>query len=74
MSTSTNNLPPQIQKLLREKGWTWPPDEKLKKQIHDAMERISGSLHVREEDLPELLEGIRGFEHVCRNKKLWCSA
>ncbi|MBI1925112.1 hypothetical protein HYR99_12795 [Candidatus Poribacteria bacterium] len=70
MSTSSNNLPPQIQKLLKEKGWTWPPDEKLKKQIHEAMERSSGSLHVREEDLPELLEGIRGFEHVCRNKKL----
>ena len=70
MSTSNKNLPPQILKLLKEKGWKWPPDEKLKKQIYEAMKRSSGSLHVREEDLPELLEGIRGFEHVCRKKKL----
>ena len=39
MSTSSNNLPLQIQKLLAGKGWKWPPDEKLKKQIREAMRR-----------------------------------
>jgi hypothetical protein len=67
---TNNNLPTQIQKLLKNKGWTWPPDEKLKQQIHEAMRRLSGSVKVPEELWDEVFEGIRGFEHVCRGKKL----
>jgi hypothetical protein len=37
-----NQLPPQIQKLLKKKGWTWPPDEKLKAEMHEAWEKLSG--------------------------------
>jgi len=67
---TNNNLPPQIQELLKKKGWIWPPDEKLKRQIHEAMRRLSGSVTVPEELWDEVFEGIRGFEHVCRAKKL----
>lgn len=61
MATS-NNLPPQIQELLKKKGWAWPPDERLKQQIHEAMRRLSGSVKVPEELWDEVFEGIRGFE------------
>jgi hypothetical protein len=56
--------------LLKKKGWTWPPDEKLKQQIHEAMRRLSGSVKVPEELWDEVFEGIRGFEHVRCAKKL----
>jgi len=56
--------------LLKKKGWTWPPDEKLKQQIHGAMRRLSGSVKVPAELWDEVFEGIRGFENVRCAKKL----
>ena len=49
---SEDRIPPKIRELLKKKGWTWPPDEKLKKQIEEAMERFSGSIHFD----PEVIE------------------
>jgi hypothetical protein len=42
----SEKLPPKIRELLRKRGWSWPPDEKLKKQIEEAMERFVGSIHL----------------------------
>ena len=39
---SRNQLPLQIQKLLKKKGWTWPPDENLKAEMHEAWKKLSG--------------------------------
>lgn len=52
---SQNNFPPQIYELLKKKGWTWPPDKKLKKQIHETIENASGSLHTPPDLLKEIL-------------------
>lgn len=68
--SAKNNIPPQIQELLKKRGWSWPPDEQLKMQIHEALEQFCGSIHVPEENLNAVFEGIRGFEYVRRAKKL----
>jgi hypothetical protein len=47
-------LPPKIQELLKKKGWTWPPDEKLRKQTLEAVESFSGSMHTPREILEEI--------------------
>ena len=39
---SQNQLPPKIRKLLAKKGWMWPPDEKLKAEMHEAWKKLSG--------------------------------
>jgi len=57
---SKNNLPPQIQELLKKKGWTWPPDEKLKAQIRGAMDRFFGSSHTPLEILKEIHKDFPG--------------
>jgi len=54
---SRNQLPPQIQKLLKKKGWTWPPDEKLKAEMHEAWERLSGSTATP----PHILKEVHKF-------------
>jgi hypothetical protein len=60
-----NQLPFKIQELLKKKGWTWPPDEKLKERWEVAAKRLAGSLKVNNDDeLLELLDGIRGMERV----------
>lgn len=49
------DFPPKIQELLKKKGWNWPPDEKLKAQIHEAGRRLSGSIYIE----PDVLEEVR---------------
>ena len=65
-----NQLPPKIHELLKKKGWSWPLDEKTKAQIHEAMERLSGSIHIPEEDLEELFRDNPRFSYVLKAKKL----
>ncbi|MEZ8220308.1 hypothetical protein GG496_000475 [Candidatus Fervidibacteria bacterium JGI MDM2 JNZ-1-D12] len=63
------DLPPKIQELLKRKGWTYPPDEKLKQQWKEAWERLQG----RGKTDPELLEEIyreMGWTWFERAKKL----
>ena len=59
---SQNNFPPQIQELLKKKGWTWPPDEKLRKQIRETIEKAAGSLHTPPEILKKVLRESGRFE------------
>ncbi|MBM3237408.1 hypothetical protein FJZ31_14050 [Candidatus Poribacteria bacterium] len=49
-----NQLPPNIQELLQKKGWTWPPDEQLRAEIHEAWERLIGSRSTDPEVLKEV--------------------
>jgi len=65
-----NQLPPKIHELLKKKGWPWPLDEKTKAQIHEAMERLSGSIHIPEEDLEELFGDNPRFSYILKAKKL----
>jgi hypothetical protein len=55
-------LPPVIAELVRQKGWSWPLSEENKRQIHQAFDRLRGSLSVPEELWDEVFEGVRGFE------------
>jgi len=55
------NLPPNIQKLLEKKGWTWPPDEKLRKQIREAMDNMCGSLHTPPDILKQVMKEYGRF-------------
>jgi hypothetical protein len=48
----SETIPPKIRELLRKRGWSWPPDEKLKKQIQESLERSAGSIHFD----PEVIE------------------
>jgi hypothetical protein len=50
-----NNFPPQIQELLKKKGWTWPPDEQLRKEMEETAEKAAGSLHTPSEILKKVL-------------------
>lgn len=59
-------LPPVIAELLKQKGWSWPLSEENKLQIHEALERLEGSLTVPEELQAEVYEGLRGFENYAR--------
>ncbi len=70
MSEKEYQLPPKIQELLKKKGWAWPLGEKTKAQIHEAMERLSGSIHIPEEDLEELFGDNPRFSYVLKAKKL----
>jgi hypothetical protein len=54
MPKRLEDLPPKIQELLKQKGWTYPPDEKLKQQWKESWERLKG----RGRTDPELLEEI----------------
>jgi hypothetical protein len=55
-----NQLPPNIRELLQKKGWTWPPDEKLKAEIHEAWERLIGSRSTDPEVLKEVHKDFPG--------------
>jgi len=68
-----DKLPEKIQELLKKKGWIWPPDEKLKAQWDAAAKRLAGSLKVdNDNELLELLDGIRGMERVREQIELRC--
>jgi hypothetical protein len=62
-------LPPVVAELVRQKGWSWPLSEVDKRQIHEALERLEGSLTVPEELQAEVYEGLRGFENYARRTK-----
>jgi hypothetical protein len=49
-----NELPPNIKELLKKKGWTWPPDAKLKAEMHEAWEKLSGRWNTDSEVLKEV--------------------
>jgi len=71
--SKNNQLPEKIQELLKKKGWTWPPDENLKAQWDAAAKRLAGSLKIDNDDeLLELLDGIRGMERVRKQVELRC--
>jgi len=53
---------PSNQKLLKKKGWTWPPDEKLRKQNRETIENSAGSLHTSSEVLKKVLRESGRFE------------
>ena len=53
-------IPPKIQALLEKKGWTWPPDEKMKKQMREALENFSGSMHTPYDILEEIHQDFPG--------------
>ena len=68
-----DKLPEKNQELLKKKGWIWPPDEKLKAQWDAAAKRLAGSLKVdNDNELLELLDGIRGMERVREQIELRC--
>jgi hypothetical protein len=46
--------------LLKRKGWTWPPDGKLKQQWLDAHKRFSGSMHMDPEVRKEVVKSFPG--------------
>lgn len=48
------DLPPRIQELLKKKGWSYPPDEKLKQQWKTASKRFDGKVHTDSEILREI--------------------
>ena len=61
-----NPLPDKIRVLLDKKGWTWPPDEKLKAKMEAAAQKLAGSIEVDEETARELFKDLRGFEHLVK--------
>ena len=48
------DLPPKIQELLHKKGWTYPPDDELKRQRWEASKRFDGNVHTDPEILREI--------------------
>jgi hypothetical protein len=57
---SQNQFPPQIRRLLKKKGWTWPPDEKLKAEMHEVWKRLSGCWHTEPQVLREVRKDFPG--------------
>ncbi len=37
------DLPPVIQRLLKERGWTYPPSKEMKREWREARERLDGA-------------------------------
>ncbi|MCS7193258.1 MAG: hypothetical protein NZ937_09810 [Armatimonadetes bacterium] len=63
------DIPPRIQELLKRKGWTYPPDEKLKQQWKEAWERLRGRGKADLELLEEIYREM-GWAWIERAKKL----
>jgi len=57
------DFPPSIQELLKKRGWTWPPDEKLQKKMDEAFERLAGSVHADPEIVRKILWEMRGIKY-----------
>jgi len=53
---------------LQEQGLS--DEDFMREALKEAMRRLSGSVNAPEELWDEVFEGIRGFEHVRRAKKL----
>ena len=54
------HFPPKIKELLRKKGWNWPPDEKLKAQMREALDNFLGSSHTDTAVLKEVHKDFPG--------------
>ncbi len=57
------DFPPSIQELLKKRGWTWPPDEKLQKKMDEAFERLAGSVHADPKIVRKILWEMRGIKY-----------
>jgi hypothetical protein len=60
MADTDGHIPPHIMELIKKKGWTWPPDEKLKEQWRQADERFSGSMCIDPETWKEVVKSFPG--------------
>ncbi len=56
------DLPPVLQQLLRERGWTYPPTEEMKREWDEAAERFVGKTHIPHEALAEMEREDGNFE------------
>ena len=56
-------FPPSIQELLKKRGWTWPPNEKLQKKMDEAAKRAASSVHVDPDILREIMWEMRGIKY-----------
>ncbi|MBI1929634.1 hypothetical protein HYR99_35975 [Candidatus Poribacteria bacterium] len=54
------DFPPQIQELLKKRGWTWPPTEEMKKEWDEAIKRSAGMLHLDRENSRQIWLEMRG--------------
>ena len=52
------DFPPSIQELLKKRGWTWPPDEELKRKMNEAAKHAAGSVHIEPDLLRDLLRDM----------------
>jgi hypothetical protein len=67
-SRRLEDLPPKIQELLHKKGWTYPPDDELRRQWWEASRRFDGKVHTDPEILREIyLE--KGWTWINRAKR-----
>lgn len=57
------DFPKNIQELLLSRGWTWPPDEKQKKKMDEAFDRLAGSVHADPEIVRKILWEMRGIKY-----------
>ena len=57
------DFPSSIRELLKKRGWTWPPDEKLQKKMDEAAKRAAGSVHVDPDILREIMWEMRGIKY-----------
>ena len=64
--TEMKDLPPKIQELLKKKGWTWPPDEKLKAQFRETFKKAAGSVRMDPDILEEIQRELGRSTHVRR--------
>lgn len=57
------DFPPNIQELLKKRGWTWPPSGEQKKKMDEAFERLAGSVYVDPDILREIMWEMRGIKY-----------
>jgi hypothetical protein len=68
------DLPPVLQQLLKEKGWTYPPTEEMKREWDEAAERVVGKTHIPLEALIEMAredgewEKLRWYEEQLKKQ------
>jgi hypothetical protein len=69
------DLPPILQQLLKEKGWTYPPSEAMKRKWREARERFAGKTHIPLEALIEMAheegewEKLRWYEEQLKKQQ-----
>jgi hypothetical protein len=69
MADTDGHIPPHIMELIKKKGWTWPPDEKLKEQWRQAASRFGGSMSMDPEVRKEVVKSFPGrFPDDCEDE------